>query len=56
MKSELVEIRMLTRGPNKNHRVKAVVVVDAARAQQLMADKHAQLAAEQRKEAPDADH
>ncbi len=56
--STLVQIRMLTRGPNKNHRAKAVVLVDAARAQLLVAGKHAEpVAARDRvKEGRDADH
>lgn len=38
----LVEIRMLTRGPNKNRRKNAVVKVDAKRAAALVASKHAE--------------
>lgn len=44
---------MLTRGPNKNHRPKTVVLVDAARAAALIAGKHAEPV---RKEVADADH
>jgi len=40
--STLVQIRMLTRGPNKNHRAKTVVLVDAARAERLITGKHAE--------------
>lgn len=49
---------MLTRGPNKNHRAKAVVLVDTARAQLLVAGKHAEPlpARDQGKEGRDADH
>lgn len=51
--SELVQIRMLTRGPNKNHQPKRIRVVDATRAQLLMAGKHAEPA---RKEVADANN
>lgn len=40
--SELVLIRMLTRGPNKNRRRGEVLEVDRARAQALVAGKHAE--------------
>lgn len=40
--SKLVQIRMLTRGPNKTYRPKAVVLVDEARAAALIAGKHAE--------------
>lgn len=51
--SGTVAIRMLTRGPNKNHRPKELLVVDPARAQLLIAGKHAEPV---RKEVADADH
>jgi len=37
----LVEVRMLTRGPNKQYRVRAIVTVDRARAEKLIAEGHA---------------
>ena len=37
----LVDIRMLTRGPNKQYRARSTVTVDVARAEKLIAEGHA---------------
>jgi hypothetical protein len=41
MEQGLVDIRMLTRGPNRQYRVKAIVTVDKVRAEKLIAEGHA---------------